>query len=79
MSNMVLRDASTSKNSWVDHQLFRLSTIASNDIRENFALRKGKTTCSRKLIAAVCCFYITLVGVESVDITVFATATNTVI
>ena len=59
--------------------MFRLNTIASNDIRENFVVRKGKPTCNRKLIAEVRCFYITMVGVESVDITVFATATNTVI
>ena len=59
--------------------MFRLSTIASNDIRENFVVRKGKPTCSRKLIAAVCCFYITLVGLESGDITVFAIATIAVI
>ena len=63
----------------MDRQLFRLSTIASNDIRENFVVRKGKPTCSRKLIAVVRCSYITMVGVEPVDITVFATATNTVI
>ena len=59
--------------------MFRLNTIASNDIRENFVVRKGKPSCSRKLIAAVCCSYITMVGEESVDITDFATATNTVI
>ena len=68
----------------MDRQLFRLSTIASNDIRENFVVRKGKPTCGRKLIAVVRCSYITMVGVytlhvESVDITVFATATNTAI
>ena len=59
--------------------MFRLNTIASNDIRENFVVRKGKPTCSRKLIAVVRCSYITMVGEESVDITDFATATNTVI
>ena len=59
--------------------MFRLNTIASNDIRENFVVRKGKPTCSRKLIAVVRCFYITMFGVESVDITVFSTATSTVI
>ena len=59
--------------------MFRLNTIASNDIRENFVVRKGKPTCSRKFIAVVCCFYNIMVGVKSVDITVFATATNTVI
>ena len=59
--------------------MFRLNTIASNDIRENFVVRKGKPTCGRKLIAVVRCFYITMFGVESVDITVFSTATSTVI